>query len=334
MSPSDPERAELRDTLARLILRHDLTLTSAEVTEKGGLEHARGLRLWRALGFPETGDGLAYGEPDVKALAAVAEALDGDLLDESTVLRMTRGLGSTMARLADWQVSALVDQIERDVQQGKARTRLEAAAALARSTAPGFEHLMVYAWRRHLAAAAARVEALGAADAELLSTTMTVGFADLSRFTALSNGLDDNSLGDLVENFETRCADVITAHGGRVIKTLGDAVLFVTEDPCEGTRTALDLVKQIASRTELPNICVGLATGSVINRLGDVYGPPVNLAARLSHVARSNRVLVDAATAEALGDEFDTRTLPPRPLRGFGNLSPITVSERRAFRSR
>lgn len=334
MSPSDPERAELRDTLARLILRHDLTLTSAEVTEKGGLEHARGLRLWRALGFPETGDGLAYGEPDVKALAAVAEALDGDLLDESTVLRMTRGLGSTMARLADWQVSALVDQIERDVQQGKARTRLEAAAALARSTAPGFEHLMVYAWRRHLAAAAARVEALGAADAELLSTTMTVGFADLSRFTALSNGLDDNSLGDLVENFETRCADVITAHGGRVIKTLGDAVLFVTEDPREGTRTALDLVKQIASRTELPNICVGLATGSVINRLGDVYGPPVNLAARLSHVARSNRVLVDAATAEALGDEFDTRTLPPRPLRGFGNLSPITVSERRAFRSR
>jgi adenylate cyclase len=334
MSPSEPDRAELRDTLARLILRHDLTLTSAEVAEKGRVDHVKALRLWRALGFPETGEGLAYGEPDVKALAAVAVALDDDLLDESTVLRMTRGLGATMARLADWQVSALVDQIESDVESGKSRTRLEAAAELARGAAPGFEHLMVYAWRRHLAAAAARVEALGAADAELLSTTMTVGFADLSRFTALSNGLDDNSLGDLVENFETRCADVITAHGGRVIKTLGDAVLFVTEDPRQGTRTALDLVKQIASRTELPNICVGLATGSVINRLGDVYGPPVNLAARLSHVARSNRVLVDDATAEALGDEFDTRVLPPRPLRGFGNLSPITVSERRSFRAR
>jgi hypothetical protein len=76
MSPSDPHRAELRDTLARLILRHDLTLTSAEVTEKGGVDHARGLRLWRALGFPETGDGLAYGEPDVKALASVAHTLD------------------------------------------------------------------------------------------------------------------------------------------------------------------------------------------------------------------------------------------------------------------
>ena len=334
MSRSDTDRADLRDTLASLILGHELTLTSSEVTDKGGMDHSRGLRLWRALGFPETGDGLAYGEPDVKALVAVATARDCEILDEATELRMTRGLGATMARLADWQVSALIDQIEHDVEDGKSVTRLHAAAELARSAAPGFEYLMIYAWRRHLAAAVARVEALGAADAELLSTTMTVGFADLSRFTSLSNGLDDNSLGDLVENFETRCADIITAHGGRVIKTLGDAVLFVTEDPRQGTRTALDLVKQIASRTELPNVCVGLATGSVINRLGDVYGPPVNLAARLSHVARSNRVLVDAATAEALGDEFDTRTLPPRPLRGFGNLSPITVSERRGFRSR
>lgn len=334
MNQSEPDRAELRDTLARLILRHELTLTSAEVTDKGGLDHVDGQRLWRALGFPETGDSIAYGDPDVRAVATVAAALDAGILDEATVFRMTRALGATMARLADWQVSALVDQIEHDVEGGKSDTRLKAAAELVRTAAPGFEHLMIYAWRRHLAAAAARVEALGAVDAELLSTTMTVGFADLSRFTSLSNGLDDNSLGALVENFETRCADIITAHGGRVIKTLGDAVLFVSEEPREGTRTALDLVKQIALRTELPNICVGLATGSVISRLGDVYGPPVNLAARLSHVARSNRVLVDSATAEALGDEFDTRALPPRPLRGFGNLSPITVSERRGFRSR
>jgi adenylate cyclase len=269
---------------------------------------------------------VAYGEGDVVAVAAVAAALEAGLLDEETVFRMTRALGSTMARLADWQVSTLVEQVERDVGSGKASSRLEAAVELAEAAAPGWEQLMKYAWRRHLAAAAARMEALGAADAELLSTTMTVGFADLSRFTSLSNGLDDNSLGALVENFETRCADIVTAHGGRVIKTLGDAVLFVTANPREGTR--------IASRPELPNICVGLATGSVISRLGDVFGPPVNLAARLSHVARSNRVLVDDKTAAGLDGEFDTRTLPPRPLRGFGNVSPITVSERRGFRSR
>lgn len=327
-------RSELRDSLAHLILGSELTLTGEEVVDKGGLSIEDGQRLWRALGFPDTGDSIAYGEADVAAMATVASALGSGLLDEETVFRMTRALGSTMARLADWQVSTLVEQVERDVQAGKADNRLEAAVVLAQDAAPGWESLMRYAWRRHLAAAAARMEALGAVDAELLSTTMTVGFADLSRFTSLSNGLDDSSLGALVENFETRCADIITAHGGRVIKTLGDAVLFVSGDPSEGTRTALDMVKQIASRPELPYICVGLATGSVISRLGDVFGPPVNLAARLSHVARSNRVLVDQATAAGLGDEFDTRTLPPRPLRGFGNISPITVSERRAFRSR
>jgi adenylate cyclase len=327
-------RSELRDTLAGLILGGDLALTSAEVVEKGGLSLDEGQRLWRALGFPDTGDSVAYGEADVRAVSIVASAIDLGVLDEKTAFRMTRALGHTMSRLADWQVSTLVEQVELDVEDGKSDNRLQAAIELATTAAPGFEELIIYAWRRHLAAAAARMEALGAADEELLSTVMTVGFADLSRFTLLSNHLDDSSLGALVEDFETRCADIVTAHGGRVIKTLGDAVLFVTATAPEGTRTSLDIVRQIGSRDELPDIRVGMATGSVISRLGDVFGPPVNLAARLSHVARSNRVLIDAASAEALGDEFDLRTLPPRPLRGFGNVSPITVSERRGFRSR
>lgn len=327
-------RSELRNNLAQLILGGELRLTSAEVVEKGGLSLEDGQRLWRALGFPDTGDSVAYGDADVDAVSIVGAALAQGVLDEETVFRMTRALGHTMSRLADWQVSTLVDQLEHDVEDGKSDSRLQAAVELATSAAPSFERLIIYSWRRHLAAAAARIEALGAADEELLSMTMTVGFADLSRFTLLSNGLDDVSLGALVENFETRCADIVTAHGGRVIKTLGDAVLFVCDDPVEGTRTSLDLVRKISARDELPAIRVGLATGSVINRLGDVFGPPVNLAARLSHVARSNRVLVDVVTAAFLGDEFDTRTLPPRLLRGFGNVSPITVAERRGFRSR
>ena len=129
---------------------------------------------------------------------------------------------------------------------------------------------MIYAWRRHLAAAAARMEALGAADAELLSTTMTVGFADMSRFSALSNELDDVSLGALVENFENRCTDVVTGHGGRVIKALGDATLFVNADARSATDTALDLIDSVGSQEEMPAIRVGLATGSVLSRLGDI----------------------------------------------------------------
>ena len=97
-----------------------------------------------------------------------------------------------------------------------------------------FEQLLVYAWRRHLAAAVARVEALGANDEDLHTTEVTVGFADLVSFTALSNEIDEDRIGDLVEIFESRCADVVAEQRGRVIKTLGDSVLFVSEDPVAG----------------------------------------------------------------------------------------------------
>ena len=328
-------RSELRDTLAQLILGEDSTFTRDQVAEKAGRDDELVRRLWRALGFADAGEAPAYGERDVAAAMLVARAFEGDVLEERTIFRMARALGQTMARLADWEVATIVDQVESDVQAGRAESRLAAAVSVAEQVGPGFERLLEYAWRRHLAAAAARLEALGAADAELLSTTMSVGFADLSRFTAMSNTLDETRLGELVERFEARCTDVVTAREGRVIKALGDAVLFVNTDPRAATLTALELVANIGSREDLPDLRVGMATGSVISRLGDVFGPPVNLAARLSHVARSNRVLVDQVTADHLVDaEFEMRALPPRPLRGFGNVSPITISRRRAFRPR
>lgn len=329
------DREALREELARLILGATGGLDITQVAEKGGLDREKVERLWRAIGFPDAGDAPAYGDSDVAVASAVASALDAGLLREETVVRLGRALGHTMSRLADWQVAIVVDQIGSDVADGRAPSRLVSAVELARQASPGFEQVMLYAWRRHLAAAAARVEALGAVDAELLSTPMSVGFADLSRFTAMTNSMDESELGDLVENFETRVTDIITAGDGRVIKALGDAVLFVNTDTRAAVDTALEVVAKISARDDLPNVRVGMATGSVLSRLGDVFGPPVNLAARLSNVARSHRVLVDQRTADSLSaEDFDMRPLPPRVLRGFGEVSPITVSRRRAFRVR
>ncbi len=76
----------------------------------------------------------------------------------------------------------------------------------------------------------------------------------------------------------------------------------------------------------MPDVRVGLASGSVVLRLGDVFGPPVNLAARLTAVARRNRIIIDQTTAELLpADQFETRRLPARPLRGFGLVEPVAV---------
>lgn len=324
---------DLRERLVELILGHETTLTGEEISAKGKFEFEEAKRLWRALGFPDVTGDAVFGASDVEALRAVGQLAGKSLLDEASIHRIARALGRTMSRLADWEVEALVEQIERDIAVGTATGRLERAAELAEQATPHLEQLVVYAWRRHMAAAAARLEAFVAADDDVLSSVMTVGFVDLSRFTSLSNDLDDDALGHLVEDFEDDCTDVITDGGGRVIKTMGDAVLFIADDPGKGARIAFSVIAHIAARPDLPNVKVGLATGSVLSRMGDVFGPPVNLAARLTTVARSNRLLVDETTAAQLGEEFEKRTLPPRALRGFGLVSPITVSQRRAFRT-
>lgn len=321
-------RSDARDALVRVILGSDPELTSREVAERVGIDLDDARRLWRALGFPDAEDSRAFVEADLQALRIVQTAVDSEALDLKTILRLTRALGNTMSRLADWQVSTLAEQLEHKVEEGATESRLTSALEMSQTIGPAFERLLVYAWRRHLAAAVGRVEALGAADEDLLHSELTVGFADLVSFTALSNGLDDDRLATMVELFESRCSDIVTQGGGRPIKTLGDSVLFVVETPEAAVEIALHIIEVIGGDDHLPDVRVGLGTGSVISRLGDVYGPPVNLAARLTAVARRNRVIIDHETAGRLSDAFETRVMPPRPLRGFGNVEPVTVRRR------
>jgi adenylate cyclase len=291
-------------------------LTSAEVAASAGVTLEEARRLWRALGFPDAGGDAAFTEADRQALELVATIVDEGGIDLETVVRLTRALGRTMSRLAEWQVSALAG-----------RTDL---SHIGESVAPAFEQLLVYAWRRHLGAAAGRMQGMGAGSEEdVLVATQSVGFADLVGFTALSNGMDEDELAMLVEGFESGCADLVAGRGGRVVKTLGDSVLFAADDPVVATEIALAVVETIGAEPDLPDVRVGIATGAVVMRMGDVYGSPVNLASRLTTVARRNRVICDAETARALPrDDFDTRVLPARPMRGFGDVEPIAVRRR------
>ena len=119
---------------------------------------------------------------------------------------------------------------------------------------------------------------------------------------------------------------MVAAQRGRVIKSIGDSVLFVNDDPIRAYDTAEGIITVIGRDTRMPDVRVGLASGSVVMRLGDVFGPPVNMAARLTAVARRNRIIIDAATAELLpDDQFETRRLPARPVRGFGIVEPVAV---------
>ncbi len=325
MTERDP--AFTRERLENAILGNPPALTSHTVAAAAGVSVEEARRLWRALGFPDAGDAAAFTDADLTALGTVVGAVEEGAIDFDTAVRLTRAVGQTMARLADWQVATLSARVEH-LEAGSEATgsRIGSALRLTEQVGEPFEQLLVYAWRRHLAAAVARIEALGAADVDLHTTEVTVGFADLVSFTALSNEMDEDRIGDLVEVFESRCQDVVAARRGRVIKTLGDSVLFVSEDPEQAMDIALSIVDVIGHDKRLPDVRLGLATGSVVMRLGDVFGPPVNMAARLTGVARRNRVITDPATADLLPrDAFDTRRLPPRPLRGFGVVEPVAV---------
>ncbi|HET6165470.1 MAG TPA: adenylate/guanylate cyclase domain-containing protein [Marmoricola sp.] len=324
--PAEPSAADLE----RAILGEAPTLSGTEVAASAGVSLEQARRLWRALGFPDAANQNAFTAADRDALSLVVEAVNETGVDFETMLRLTRAVGHTVARLADWEVATLSSAVEEFTERdGASSDLMRASVRLVEELSPRFDRLLVYSWRRHLAAAVARIEAF-AADEDEPATEATVGFADLVAFTALSNELDDHELGELVEIFETRCSDVIADHNGRVIKTLGDSVLFLETDPVQAIDIALDIITVVGRDGRLPDVRIGIATGPVVLRMGDVYGPPVNLAARLTAVARRKRVIIDARTAELLPvTDFETRPLPARPLRGFGDVEPVTVRRTR-----
>ena len=316
-----------RDELEHAILGEEPVYNALQVAAETGVTVEELRRLWRALGFPEAGLEVAFTQSDADAVSTLTDIVEQDLIDVDMAVNLTRAVGQTLARLADWEVATLVHRVE-ELEQGELATgsRTRSAIRMVDGLSEPFERLMLYAWRRHLAAAVSRIEALGDNEEDLHTAEVTVGFADIVSFTALSNQIAEDKIGDLVELFESRCADVVAAQRGRIIKSIGDSVLFVNPDPIRAYDTAEGIINVIGRDSRMPDVRVGLATGSVVMRMGDVFGPPVNMAARLTNVARRNRIIIDANTAELLpSDQFETRRLPERPVRGFGLVEPVAV---------
>ena len=124
------------------------------------------------------------------------------------------------------------------------------------------------------------------ADQSTPTTELVVGFLDLVGYTALSQELDADELAELVDRFEALTHDTVAELGGRVVKTIGDEVMFVAEDTAQAATIALRLTERTGTDEVLPLARAGLACGTVLARDGDYYGPVVNLAHRLVELAR------------------------------------------------
>ncbi len=138
-----------------------------------------------------------------------------------------------------------------------------------------------------------------------------VGFADLVGSSDALRPLDPSQIAALVDRFEQQAWDLVTGAGGRVVKLIGDEVMFVHDEPEAACRIASDLV-----RTSPQPIRVGLAHGAVVALHGDYYGPTVNLAARLVQAARPSEVVVSESVAAA-APRTPSVSIDLGPLKGF-----------------
>jgi adenylate cyclase len=297
-------------------------LSPNDVAQQSGITRDRAGRLWRALGFPPVAaDERVFTRADVEILRTVQHLIDEQAADPADLLQLTRVVGQSLARIADAQVTAMVERVagqHADAPSAPAAT--SDLFARIGQLAPALEQLLGYVWRRHLLAALLRISATPApADRE-----QTVGFADLVGFTAISQALDSKALAAMVDRFEAMIYEHIPTRGGRVVKMIGDEVMFAADDAEAAAQIALALVEALARDDTLPNVRVGLASGPTLAWEGDLFGPTVNLASRLVNLARAQTVLVSESLGRLLLDNpaFALSHLRGVHLQGIGRVRP------------
>lgn len=319
MRPYPPQVDSER--LEAALLGAPCELTRDEVADAVGIDEPTARALWNAMGFAEVPPGeRAFTRLDVESLRHALALRDLGVVDHDTLLVLARSMGQGLARMAEAQVDVF-----RDASDGMSVEEATLAAAdAAAEVLPRLEQIMVHVWRRQFAAATARAFVAATEDGQPL---LSVGFVDLVDFTRSAQHWDATTLERTLERFESETALRVTAVGGQVVKTLGDAVLYVTDDPGTAVEVALLTVAAHARDDELPDVRAGVALGPVLVRLGDVFGQPVNLASRLTDEARPRTVLVDARTAEALAGDgsYDLKRLRRRSVRGYRSLTPYLL---------
>lgn len=312
-------------------------LTPRALAKELGVSVVSARKIWRAMGFPNIkADEKVFTEQDVAAMATIVELVREDVLNEETAISVARSIGQMTDRMVVWQIEALVEDKMNAEQLSDPEARREVVRLLP-SMIESLEDVVTYSYRRQLNSAlqrlTVRVEAGlvaseegrdGTEDDAPLPLARAVGFADMVSYTALSRTMSERTLAQMVQRFEQTCAEIIAVGGGHLVKTVGDEVLFNAETPEAGADIALALSQALSEDPVLPSARVSVVWGRVLSRLGDIYGPTVNLAARLTALADPGTVLVDQLTANVLADDerYILIPQPPQSVRGFGPINP------------
>jgi adenylate cyclase len=306
--PAPPATPDLDEALEAAVLGASRRYTRGEVADAAGLQIEEGTRLWRSLGFPEApDDAVLFNDRDLDAAKLLASLSDAGIVDPDVREAVARATAQSMSRLAEWQVGML----KRLMESSGAPPSPQQALQAARDVLPVLEELQSYVWRRHLAAAVVRMLVPTAPDGR---ECLVVGFSDMVGFTRATRRRSTAELAEMIERFGSSTTEVIAEGRGRIVKTIGDEVLFVADTVGDGAAIALALQDRVRAEPALPPLRIGLAVGSVLVRDGDVYGEVVNIAALLTGHARPDAVLVDRDAAEALAVDPRFALRPLRPV--------------------
>jgi adenylate cyclase len=284
----------------RVMLDGTPRFTLEDAAREAGVTSTFAARIWRALGFADPDPPAAVcTDGEVRALRFYR--LIADALGDEAAVAQARTTGSALSRCADSSIQMVRTGVEaplrqRDASDVEIATQfVELAANLVPEIYPVYETVH----RRHLVEAARRYSLWGSRPSEASTTDAVVGFADLVGYSALNEELSTDELDSLVTGFEQRVLEALARPGARLVKVIGDEAMFVVGTAADAAAVA----RQLLDADDLPAMRIGIAAGTVLARDGDLYGPVVNLAARLERLADPGEALVDGDTARRLGND-------------------------------
>jgi adenylate cyclase len=330
------EQADREGHLTLLALDRDLQsgrqrYDAEEAAARAGMDRELSIRLWRALGFPDVPPGIqAFTDDDVKTLVMLREQLANSPYTPeqsfAALVQQVRLISSAQARIAELFSERLAEQLHDAKDRGLTEDEIAEYAVEVLGWSR-LEPLIVYGLRVQLRAALWRKLALDEA-AATGGVELAVGFVDLVGYTALSQELEPVELATLVGRFEELAYDIVAQLGGRVVKTIGDEVMFVAADVGAAVRIALQLNEQSALDDVLPDARAGVACGAMLAQEGDYYGPVVNLASRIVALARPGTVVASEAVHAALEDDaaIEWRRLRSHRIRDIGRVELWSVT--------
>jgi class 3 adenylate cyclase len=303
-------------------------LTIRDAAARFEVEPAVLARVWRSLGLPDNGiDAPLLTEADIDALGTYLDVRR--FLGEETALAVSRVLGAALARITEAESSAMRVGMQGAIDLGVTGDEAKTAKAYATVTrlVPRIGQMLDTLHRQHLEATRVHFEDIDREHTERTAFRCGVGFADLSGFTRLSEQLSLADLSAVLSVFEETATDTVHSRGGRVVKFLGDAVMWVSAEPEDLARIALDLVTHPRAAAGGIDVRAGLSYGRLLAQDGDYFGRPVNLASRLVAVAEPGQVLAAGDLVEVLGSSWLAVPGVPQVLRGFEEpVTPFTLS--------